>query len=79
VVNRDAMRRVGVEGGLLRASELAVVGELVTPDPLRIDTVDKRREYADAGIPRYWIIDINIGTFTTEEPFPVTVELDRLR
>lgn len=25
----------------------------------RIDHVDKRRDYADAGIPNYWLIDID--------------------
>ncbi|MCP2258401.1 putative restriction endonuclease [Streptoalloteichus tenebrarius] len=60
----------------------------------------KSVEYADAGIPHYWIVDIEhpvslvachltdefgyqdapaaTGTFTTTDPFPVTLDLDQL-
>jgi len=101
VVSRDTVRRVASAGGLIRASEVLVVAEIVSPSSRRIDNVDKRGEYADAGIPWYWIVDIDepisvvasynteefgyrdhqqvTGTFITEEPFPITVDLDRLR
>jgi Uma2 family endonuclease len=95
VVGKDAVDRVSAEGGLLRAAEVIIAVEIVAPDSRRIDTVDKRGEYAEAGIPWYWIIDIDeprsltayrnaaeqqraTGTFTTEEPFPIRLELDRL-
>lgn len=58
VVHRDARRRQRAEGGIIRASEVVVVGEIVSPGSKRTDYVAKRSEYADAGIPYYWIIDL---------------------
>ena len=59
IVNRGARKRVRTKGGLIRASEVLVIVEIVSPGSKRIDHVDKRRDYADAGIPNYWIIDID--------------------
>ena len=60
VVLRDSDgARSDDEGRMIRASEVAVVVEIVTADTRRIDLVDKRRDYADAGIPHYWIVDID--------------------
>lgn len=59
IVNRGARKRVRTEGGLIRASEVLVIVEIVSPGSKRTDHVDKRRDYADAGIPNYWIIDID--------------------
>ncbi|PXY19764.1 hypothetical protein BAY60_33310 [Prauserella muralis] len=58
VVDRSAVERVDREGGLLRASDVRLVVEIVSPGSERTDTVDKRNEYADAGIAHYWIVDI---------------------
>lgn len=58
VVRREARRRVKDEGGLIRASEVEVVIEIVSPGSYRTDYVIKREEYAAAGIPRYWIVDL---------------------
>jgi Uma2 family endonuclease len=58
VVHRDVPRRVQREGGLIRAAEVLVVVELVSPSSRRTDHVIKRGEYADAGIPHYWIVDL---------------------
>jgi len=58
VVRRSARQRVRIEGGLIRASEMLVVIEIVSPGSRRTDNVVKRAEYADAGIPHYWIVDI---------------------
>ncbi|MGZ0148117.1 Uma2 family endonuclease [Kribbella sp. WER1] len=58
VVQRRARQRVRAEGGLIRASEILVVIEIVSPGSRRTDNVVKRAEYADAGIPHYWIVDI---------------------
>jgi hypothetical protein len=33
--------------------------EIVSPGSKRMDYVIKRGEYADAGIPHYWIIDLD--------------------
>lgn len=58
VVDRAAVRRVDREGGLLKASDVLLVVEIVSPGSTRTDNVDKRGEYADAEIPHYWIVDI---------------------
>lgn len=58
VVRRSARQRVRIEGGLIRASEMLVVIEIVSSGSRRTDNVVKRAEYADAGIPHYWIVDI---------------------
>ena len=100
VVDQAAVDRVETEGGLLRAAEVHLVVEIVSPGSRRMDYVIKRGEYADAGIPHYWIVDLTdpvsligchladgfgyqdpgavTGVFTTTEPFPVRLELDRL-
>jgi Uma2 family endonuclease len=59
IVDRSARKRVRAEGGLIRASDVLVVVEIVSPGSRRIDHFHKRGEYADAGIPWYWIIDID--------------------
>lgn len=88
------------ENRMIRASEVLLVVEITSPGSYRTTTVAKRADYADAGIPRYWIVDIEepvslvdchlteefgymdnataTGTFTTTEPFPMTIDLDRL-
>ncbi|MBE8518254.1 Uma2 family endonuclease [Amycolatopsis sp. H6(2020)] len=82
-------------GGLLRARDVVLVAEVVAPDSKRTDYRVKRNEYADAGIPHYWIVDITgpvsltpcdghldapavTGSFTSEVPFPVKLDLDAL-
>ena len=59
VVRREARRRVRREGGTIRASEVLVAVEILSPGSRRMDHVLKRAEYADAGIPHYWIIDLD--------------------
>jgi Uma2 family endonuclease len=100
VITADAAARVNDEGGLLRASDVLLVVEVISPGTRRRDTMTKHDEYADAGIPHYWIIDLEgrttltachqagefgyadappvTGVFTTDEPFPVRLDLDRL-
>jgi Uma2 family endonuclease len=65
IISRDARKRVRAEGRLLRASEVLVVVEIVSPSSKRMDHVHKRADYADAGIPNYWIID-------TDDPISLT-------
>jgi len=43
-------------------ADLAV--EIVSPDKPKRDLVDKRRDYAEAGIPEYWIVDPRNETVT---------------
>jgi Uma2 family endonuclease len=58
VVERSAVERVRAESGLLNAAEVLLVIEIVSPGSRRTDCVIKRAEYADAGIPHYWIVDL---------------------
>lgn len=58
VVRRTEFDRVDREGGLLRAASTDLVVEIISPGSYRTDTIVKRREYADARIPHYWILDV---------------------
>ena len=44
-----------------------VVAEVVSADNPQRDFVDKRRDYAEAGIPEYWIVDPRTETITVLE------------
>ena len=59
VVRREARQRIEREGGTVRASEVLVAIEILSPGSRRMDHVLKRAEYTDAGIPHYWIIDLD--------------------
>jgi Uma2 family endonuclease len=41
----------------LSVAELLLVIEIVSPGSEAMDEVTKRREYAAAGIPQYWVVD----------------------
>lgn len=43
--------------GWLEITDLILVVEIVSPGSEAMDEMVKRREYAKAGIPRYWIVD----------------------
>jgi Uma2 family endonuclease len=58
VITRDALARRRADGGLLRADEVVLAVEIVSDGSQRTDRMIKHDEYADAGIPHYWIIDI---------------------
>jgi Uma2 family endonuclease len=59
-VRRPDLVAVGdsVGGGLLRAADVRLVIEVAAPGSYRMDYQVKRSEYADAGIPHYWVIDV---------------------
>lgn len=59
VASSEAVRHVDEHGGLLRASDTVLVVEIVSPGLVRRDRRIKREEYADAGIPYYWIVDLD--------------------
>ena len=59
VVHRDAVERIDRAGGVLQASDVVLAIEVLSPGSRRLDRVLKRAEYADAGIPHYWIIDLD--------------------
>jgi Uma2 family endonuclease len=44
-------------GVWLSVADLLLVIEIVSPGSEAMDEVTKRREYATAGIPRYWVVD----------------------
>ena len=58
VVPDAALERVRREGGLLRAADVVLAVEIISPGSRRLDTLIKRDEYADAGIPHYWVVDL---------------------
>lgn len=59
VVSRADRKRARAEGRILRASELLLAVEIVSPGSRRMDYQFKRVEYAEAGIPHYWIVDLD--------------------
>lgn len=59
VVSHAALARVDAEGGLVRASEVSLAVEIISPGSRRTDTVIKHGEYAEAGIAHYWIVDLD--------------------
>ncbi|GAA1285336.1 Uma2 family endonuclease [Pseudonocardia aurantiaca] len=59
VASREARLRTRRDGGVIRASEVLVVVEVLSPGSRRTDHVHKRGEYADAGIAHYWILDVS--------------------
>jgi Uma2 family endonuclease len=59
IVDREAVDRVDQDGDMIRADEVRVVIEIVSPGSHRTDRVEKHNEYAAAGIPRYWIVGID--------------------
>jgi Uma2 family endonuclease len=59
VVESGTVDRAYDERRLIRAAEVVLVVEIVSPGSVRMDNVIKRGEYADAGIGHYWIIDLD--------------------
>lgn len=59
IVDKSARSRVREDGGLIKASDVLLAVEVVSPGSRRMDHVIKRGEYADAGIPHYWIVDLD--------------------
>jgi Uma2 family endonuclease len=57
VVTRAGLERVRREGRFLRAMDAVLAVEIIPPGSRRLDTVVKAAEYADTGIPHYWIVD----------------------
>jgi Uma2 family endonuclease len=59
VSTAEEAARVDREGGFLRAAEVVLVVEVLSPGSRRTDSVVKLGEYAEAGIPHYWIVDLD--------------------
>jgi Uma2 family endonuclease len=58
VVRREALERARMQHSMLRADETVLVVEVASPGSEHTDYVVKHGEYADAGIPHYWVIDL---------------------
>lgn len=66
VAPRAAWQQVDRAGGVVSASDVVLIVEILSRSTRRTDRVTKRGEYADAGIPHYWIVDL-------DEPVSMTV------
>jgi hypothetical protein len=53
IIRTDAYDRKG----LTRSSDVVVAVEVLPAGSIRTDSVIKPMEYADAGIPHFWLID----------------------
>jgi Uma2 family endonuclease len=51
------------------AAEVMMAVEIVSPGSERIDRILKLADYADAGIPNYWILDVDEGEGVTLDAF----------
>ncbi|MFF0143991.1 Uma2 family endonuclease [Amycolatopsis sulphurea] len=58
ITYRAANERVDRDSAMFRANEVLVVVEVVSPGSKRTDHKTKHSEYAEAGIPFYWILDL---------------------
>ena len=58
VSTAEEAARVDREGGFHRAAEVVLAVEVLSPGSRRTDSVIKLGEYAEAGIPHYWIVDL---------------------
>lgn len=59
VARHSATDRVDREGEVYHAVDVVIAVEVVSPGSGRLDRRVKRAEYADAGIPHYWIVDLD--------------------
>jgi Uma2 family endonuclease len=62
VMTLEQKRSLGNQPDMLYEPCLLVI-EIVSPTCRMVDTVEKREEYAQFGIPEYWIVDYLLGTF----------------
>ena len=52
---------------LLRATDVALVVEIISPGSRNVDLHLKPYEYAEAGIPQYWVVDLDPPASTLTE------------
>jgi len=62
VMTLEQSQGLGNQPDMLYEPCLLVI-EIVSPTCRAVDTVEKRKEYAQFGIPEYWIVDYLLGTF----------------
>jgi Uma2 family endonuclease len=63
VMTTAQSKSLGNQPDILHEPCLLVI-EIVSPTCRSVDTVEKRKEYAQFGIPEYWIVDFLVGTFS---------------
>jgi len=63
VMTLDQKKSLGNKPDILHEPCLLAI-EIVSPTCRTVDTVEKREEYAQFGIPEYWIVDFLLGTFS---------------
>ncbi|GBO51950.1 hypothetical protein APA_3531 [Pseudanabaena sp. lw0831] len=63
VMTLTQKKGLGNQPDILHEPCLLVI-EIVSPTCRSVDTVEKRQEYAEFGIPEYWIVDFLLGTFS---------------
>jgi Uma2 family endonuclease len=51
--------RAAGKPGIVKASDVLLAVEVISPNSIRTDSVIKPMEYAEAGIPNLWLIDPN--------------------
>jgi Uma2 family endonuclease len=61
VVHAAAFRRMV---DVFQPKDVLLVAEVLSPSNAGFDLVQKRHDYAAAGIPRYWIVDPQAKTIT---------------
>jgi Uma2 family endonuclease len=57
ILDLSVWRKPPPRGVWLAATDLLLVIEIVSPGSEAMDQVTKRREYALAGVPQYWVVD----------------------
>lgn len=57
-------RRPGPGAARLAAAEVVLACEIASPGSIRTDRLVKPGEYADAGIPHYWLLDLTAGSLS---------------
>jgi len=62
VMTLEQKKSLGNKPDILHEPCLLAI-EIVSPTCRTVDTVEKREEYAQFGIPEYWIVDFLLGTF----------------
>lgn len=51
--------KVGAAGSLLAAADVLLAVEIISPGSRNVDLHLKPYEYAEAGIPHYWVVDLD--------------------
>ena len=68
---------LGRDDQVFAAADVSLVVEVLSPSNARVDLILKRHDYGAAGIPQYWIVDIQRRTLTVlSDPYPDGYQLE---